>query len=36
MGQIVAGGLVRRDLDAIFDFRYRRLREIFAQGGTGV
>lgn len=36
LGQLVAGGLVRRDLDAIFDFRYRRLREIFAQGGTGV
>lgn len=28
-GRLLAGGLVRRDLDAIFDYRRERLRELF-------
>jgi len=31
LGEIAAGNPVRRDLDAIFDFRYRRLRDLFAR-----
>lgn len=30
VGELVAGGLVRRDLDAIFDFRHAQLARIFA------
>jgi hypothetical protein len=30
LGDLVAGWLVRRDLDAVFDFRRRRIQELIA------
>jgi len=31
LGDLIAGSRVRRDLDAIFDYRFSRLREIFGE-----